>query len=127
MTRRLLFPTLFLAATAIPTTSMAVQSAELYYATAYFYGRFEARIQYAPGDGVVSSFFLYKETSTSSSWNEIDYEKLNADCHMQTNVWTGAEVQHTQIDAMPGDICTGYHTYAFEWTPTYISWAVQRM
>ena len=124
MTRHTLATGLFLASATLPTTAMAVQSAELYYSTAYFYGRFEARIQYAPGDGVVSSFFLYKETTSSSSWNELDYEKLNTDCRMQTNAWTGASVQHTQINAMPGAICTGYHTYALEWTPTYISWAV---
>jgi MYXO-CTERM domain-containing protein len=103
----------------------AVASAELYKTQAYFYGRFEARVQYAPGSGVISSFFLWKDgSSATTSWNELDYEKLNADCHMQTNAWTGQAVQHTQVNAMPGDICAGYHTYSFEWTPTYIAWAV---
>jgi endo-1,3-1,4-beta-glycanase ExoK len=103
----------------------AVASAELYKPQAYFYGRFEARVQYAPGSGVISSFFLWKDgSSATTSWNELDYEKLNADCHMQTNAWTGQAVQHTQVNAMPGNICAGYHTYSFEWTPTYIAWAV---
>jgi endo-1,3-1,4-beta-glycanase ExoK len=103
----------------------AIASAELYRTQAYFYGRFEARVQYAPGSGVISSFFLWKDgSSATTSWNELDYEKLNADCRMQTNAWTGQAVQHVQINAMPGDICAGYHTYSFEWTPTYIAWAV---
>jgi len=38
-----------------------VQSAEFYRTQADFYGRFEARIRFAPGEGVVSSFFLWKD------------------------------------------------------------------
>jgi endo-1,3-1,4-beta-glycanase ExoK len=126
LTRRSLVTGLVLLSAALPTTAQAVQSAELYRTQAYVYGRFEARVQYAPGDGVISSFFLWKDGSSSTTlWNELDYEKLNADCHMQTNAWTGlGGVQHTQVNAMPGNICTGYHTYSYEWTPTYIAWFV---
>ncbi len=126
MKRRLLVPVLLLASTITPNQAMAVRSAELYRTQGYFYGRFEARVQYAPGSGVVSSFFLWKDGSSSSTlWNELDYEKLNADCRMQTNAWTGmGGVQHAQINAMPANICVGYHTYSFEWTPTYLAWFV---
>jgi endo-1,3-1,4-beta-glycanase ExoK len=126
LTRRSLITGLVLLSAAVPTTALAVQSAELYRTQAYVYGRFEARVQYAPGDGVISSFFLWKDGSSSTTlWNELDYEKLNVDCHMQTNAWTGlGGVQHTQVNAMPGNICTGYHTYSYEWTPTYIAWFV---
>ena len=41
-----------------PRAAAAVQSAELYHTQRYFYGRFEARVRYAPGEGVVSSFFF---------------------------------------------------------------------
>jgi beta-glucanase (GH16 family) len=58
-----------------PAAASAVQSAELYRTQAYFYGRFEARLRFAPGEGVVSSFFLWKDGSSSTtSWNELDYE-----------------------------------------------------
>ncbi|HET7544548.1 MAG TPA: family 16 glycosylhydrolase [Polyangiaceae bacterium] len=40
---------------------LAVGSAELYSAKSYDYGRFEARLRFAAGDGVVSSFFLWKD------------------------------------------------------------------
>ena len=126
MTRYVLLPAVLFATTLASSQALAVASAELYKTQAYFYGRFEARVQYAPGEGVVSSFFLWKDGSSSSTlWNELDYEKLNAACRMQTNAWTGmGGVQHTQINAMPGNICAGYHTYSFEWTPNYIEWFV---
>ncbi len=105
----------------------AVSSAELYQNQAEFYGRFEARIRFAPGDGVISSFFLWKSGSevTGAYWNELDFEKLGADCHMQTNAIFGApSVQHSQVNAVTGDLCGAYHTYGFEWAPTYISWQI---
>jgi endo-1,3-1,4-beta-glycanase ExoK len=105
----------------------AVSSAEFYQSPAEFYGRFEARIQFAPADGVVSSFFLWKAGSDTSGayWNELDFEKLGADCHVQTNAIFGApSVGHPQTNAITGDACGEYHTYGFEWAPSYISWQI---
>lgn len=114
----------FLAALA-PRAASAVQSAELYRTDPYFYGRFEARVRFAPGEGVVSSFFLWKDGSSSTTtWNELDYEKVNATCRLQTNIWTGKGTQSAQFDTTNSDICTEYHTYAFEWTPDYIAWLI---
>ena len=48
----------------VPRAASAVQSAELYRTQSYFYGRFEARVRHAPGEGVVSSFFLWKNGSS---------------------------------------------------------------
>lgn len=107
--------------------AQAVSSAELYQNESYTYGRFEARIQFAPGDGVVSSFFLWKPGSELAGmfWNELDFEKLGADCRMQTNPLYGAPVaDHGRIESISSDLCGGYHTYAFEWTPTYIAWLI---
>jgi endo-1,3-1,4-beta-glycanase ExoK len=109
----------------VPSTAHAVQDAELYRTDAYFYGRFEARVRFAPGEGVVSSFFLWKDGSSSTtSWNELDFEKINATCHLQTNIWTGTGTQSAQNDTPTFDICGDYHTYAFEWTPDYIAWLI---
>src|SRR6478736_10113831 len=92
-----------------PRAASAVQSAELYRTQASFYGRFEARLRFAPGEGVVSSFFLWKDGSSSTtSWNELDYEKINAACRLQTNIWTGKGTQSTQINTPTVDICNGY-------------------
>lgn len=128
MIRRLSVTILLLTTVAVPATARAVASAELYRTQTYLYGRFEARIRYAAGDGVVSSFFLWKPGSnaTGAFWNELDFEKVAADCHMQTNALYGSPVVgHSQTNPISGgDICATYHDYRFEWTPTYIAWAV---
>ncbi len=111
-----------------PRAASAVQSSELYRTQANFYGRFEARIRFAPGEGVVSSFFLWKDGSSSTtSWNELDFEKINSTCKLQTNIWTGKGTQSQQIDTPSFNICSDYHTYAFEWTPDYIAWSIDGM
>jgi hypothetical protein len=105
----------------------AVSSAELYQNETHTYGRFEARIRFAAGDGVVSSFFLWKPGSevAGTFWNELDFEKLGADCRMQTNPLYGLPVtDHGQVASLASDLCGEYHTYAFDWTPTYIAWLI---
>jgi endo-1,3-1,4-beta-glycanase ExoK len=114
-----------LLSTLASASAFAVQSAELYRTEAYFYGRFEARVQFAPGEGVVSSYFLWKDGSSSTtSWNELDYEKIKAVCQLQTNIWSGTGTQSPQIPSLSADLCAGYHTYTFEWTPDYIAWFI---
>jgi len=109
----------------VPRAAAAVQGAELYRSSAHFYGRFEARVRYAPGEGVVSSFFLWKDgSSNTTSWNELDFEKINSDCRLQTNIWTGKGTQSATLNTPTFNICNDYHTYAFEWTPDYIAWFI---
>jgi hypothetical protein len=124
---RCILAAVFLACAVSPSAALGMASAELYGTEAHFYGRFEARIRHAPGDGVVSSFFLWKEGSSDANayWNELDMEKVGANCEMHTNAYYGKPAaQHTQTNTMPSNICADYHTYTFEWTPTYISWSV---
>ncbi len=113
--------------TIISARAMGMASAELYATQSYTYGRFEARIQHAPGDGVVSSFFLWKDGSevAGAYWNELDFEKVGADCSMTTNARYGtAASNHSKTNAMPGNSCAEYHTYGIDWTPSYIAWSV---
>lgn len=112
---------------AVAAEAKAVDSAELYTQKSYGYGRFEARVRFAAGDGVVSSFFLWKDGSekTGTFWNELDFEKVGADCHLETNAFFGSPaVQHSQKQQGLADLCTDFHTYAYEWTPEYIAWSV---
>jgi endo-1,3-1,4-beta-glycanase ExoK len=105
----------------------AVASAELLQNQTYTYGRFEARLRFAAGDGVISSFFLWKPGSEMAGtyWNELDFEKLGADCHLQTNPLYGLPMaDHHEIATLSADLCGEYHTYAFEWTPSYIAYLV---
>jgi endo-1,3-1,4-beta-glycanase ExoK len=127
MTHRLLSLSLVPMLLSLSAEAGAVASAELYQNQTYTYGRFEARLRFAAGDGVISSFFLWKPGSeiTGTFWNELDFEKLGADCHLQTNPLYGAPVvDHSEIEPVDGDLCGEYHTYTFEWTPTYIAYSV---
>jgi endo-1,3-1,4-beta-glycanase ExoK len=110
-----------------PQLGSAVGSAELYSGKSYGYGRFEARVRFVPGNGVVSSFFLWKDGSEKAGtfWNELDFETLGADCHLQTNALFGNPgANHNQKHTLQPDPCGAFHTYTYEWTPEAIVWAV---
>ncbi len=117
----------FLVAMLVPQAAWAVGSAEFYTAAPYGYGRFEARIRFAAGQGVIGSFFLWKSGSevAGTFWNELDFEKVGADCHVETNaVFGNPSTYHVQRNAIQGDGCSAYRTYAYEWTPDAIVWLV---
>ncbi len=96
----------------------------------YEYGRFEARIKYASGAGVVSSFFTIKDywaegLSDAENWREIDFEALgNQPDIIQTNVISAYENHHEQIHDLSHNVNEDYHLYAIEWTPSYIKFYV---
>jgi len=110
-----------------PQLCLAVGSAELYSSKAYGYGRIEARTRFATGDGVVSSFFLWKDGSEKAGtfWNELDFEKLGADCHLQTNpIYGNPSADHGKKHELQSDLCGAFHTYTYEWTPEAIVWLI---
>lgn len=116
-----------LASVLLASSAGAVTSAELYTGTGYPYGRVEARVQFAEGDGVVGAFFLWKDGSEQSGvyWNELDFEKVGAACELQSNAFYGLpESVHVQHHTDAGAHCGAFHTYAYEWTPEYIAWFV---
>ena len=109
----------------VSTAAHATSSGELYTSESYSYGRFEARVQFAGGDGVVGSFFLWKDGSEleDAYWNELDLETVWSDCELFTNTLYGnPEAGHSESAGTAGSWCTGFHTYAYEWTPDYIAW-----
>lgn len=93
------------------------------------YGRFEARIRFAPGSGVVSSLFTfydhYADPDLPENWNEIDIEFLGKDpSHVQFNVihWNEANQRttHEEHVATEFDPSAEFHDYAIEWLPTEV-------
>lgn len=115
------------AAGLLTSTAHAVSSAELYTTDQYPFGRFEARIQFGSGDGIISSFFMWKDGSEMSGvfWNELDFEKLRANCELETNALYGMpESSHNEVYEGTLDLCGTFHTYAYEWTPDYIAWFI---
>jgi endo-1,3-1,4-beta-glycanase ExoK len=126
MTKNVLALACMASITALSSAAHAVSSAELYTTASYRYGRVEARLQFAAGDGVVSSFFLWKDGSELSGtfWNELDFEKVG-ECHLETNAIYGNPVMLTsQRLSSDLDLCGAFHTYAYEWTPDYIAWSI---
>jgi endo-1,3-1,4-beta-glycanase ExoK len=127
---RIGIPTLgFLATVGLPNIALAVTSGEIYPAAGYGYGRYETRLRFAAGDGVVSSFFLWKDGSEKSGvfWNELDFEKVGADCHVETNaIYGNPPANHSQRHEV-ADACGTYHTYTYEWTPEAIVWLIDNV
>jgi endo-1,3-1,4-beta-glycanase ExoK len=125
MLRKLLSGLGLLGVVLFPQAASAVRSAELYTSQSYAYGRFEARIRFAAGDGIISSLFLWKDKSEQAGmfWNELDFEKLGPDCGLETNpIYGNPAGNHNQKHPLGLDLCGGYHTYAYEWTPEAIVW-----
>lgn len=111
----------------VAASASAVTSAEIYTSQGYQYGRFSARIQYASGSGVVSSFFLWKDGSEMEDvfWNELDFEKLETECRVETNTLYGSPLKlDPESHTFDFDLCNSYHVYTYEWTPEYIAWLV---
>jgi endo-1,3-1,4-beta-glycanase ExoK len=116
-----------LGAVLLPRAAAATKSAELYTDAAYLYGRFETRMRFTAGDGVVSAYFLWKDGSevAGTFWNELDYEKIGATCEFKTNALYGNPGEnHTTAPTLSGDVCSGFRVYSYEWTPDYIAWFV---
>src|SRR5690606_798187 len=104
----------------------AVTGAELIRDAPHRHGRFEARLMFAPGDGIVSSMFLWKLGSERDDvyWNEIDIEKVGSDCtgYSSNAIYGNPEVQSSRRHSTPSDLCTSYHTHGIEWTPEHLIW-----
>src|SRR5688572_28755859 len=69
------------------------KGAEVYTQSQYKYGRIEVRMRAARGEGVLSTFFTYKQGSEleAAAWEEIDVEvmgKSNASA-FQSNILVG--------------------------------------
>ncbi|MCF7807485.1 MAG: family 16 glycosylhydrolase [Candidatus Marinimicrobia bacterium] len=92
----------------------------------YLYGRFEVRMQSADGDGVVSSFFTFRDyyaegLNGSQHWNEIDLEWLGLrDNKVSTNVIIQGEWGDPSEVFLTANPHENFITYAFEWTPEAI-------
>ena len=104
---------------------------ELYTLQKVQYGKFEARMKMAAASGTVSSMFLYQDGSEIADgrpWVEVDVEILGKNPgSFQSNIITGkagAQVTSEKHHAISPAADQAFHTYAIEWTPTYVRWTV---
>jgi beta-glucanase (GH16 family) len=91
----------------------------------YGYGLYQVSMKPAKNTGIVSSFFTYTGPGDNTPWDEIDIEFLGKDTtKVQFNYFTNGVGNHEYIYNLGFDASTSYHTYAFNWQPTYIAWSV---
>jgi GR25 family glycosyltransferase involved in LPS biosynthesis len=95
------------------------------------HGRFEAEIRAAPGSGLVTGFFLHRDTPRQ----EIDIEFAGADPRrMMANVYFnpgddttamgfGYRGSPCRID-LAFDATADFHSYAIDWRPDHVAWLV---
>jgi beta-glucanase (GH16 family) len=108
----------------LPQTKI-YKGAEYRTITAYKYGRFEVRMKSMAREGTLASFFTYNDSS-GTPWNEIDIEILGRYTDdVQFNPITPGQVNHVSHYQTSFDPSRDFHTYAFEWTPTYVAWFVE--
>jgi hypothetical protein len=109
------------------TTTWAVSwwGAELRTKDAYVYGRFETRMKPPRTSGMLASFFTYHEFTSSTAWNEIDFEILGRYDHdvQLSSIGPGQKTRNSH-QYVSFDTHADFHTYAFEWTPDYIAWFI---
>ncbi len=99
----------------------------------FSYGRFEAKIQFAKGPGMISSFFTfydhYSSPDLEENWNEIDIEYVGKhENQIQYNVihWNAQSRRTTHEHEVPFDFdpTADFHVYAIEWLPTVVNFYV---
>ncbi len=102
---------------------------ELYSSASVTYGKFEMCMRASKAEGVLSTFFLYKNGSEiqGAGWEEVDIEifgKSNA-MSFQSNIITGtagAQIMSAEVYNQNSSLADAFHVYALEWTPDYIAW-----
>ena len=110
--------------------SQECDGAEILTYESYLFGRFEVRMQSASGGGIISSFFLFNNSSGCNypeENNEIDVEmtgnndKIYFTSHHpgNPNAWYYGE--NFELGFSPHE---GFHDYAIEWEPGIIRWFV---
>lgn len=94
----------------------------------YGYGRYEVRMKPAKYSGAMTgALFTYTDCNDGNPWDEIDIEFLGNNTNvLQTNYITnGVGIgSHETVVNLGFDASLAFHTYAFEWTPSYIKWYV---
>ena len=125
MIKRIVFIALFV----IPMllTAKVYKGGEYRTKASYLYGRFEVRMKSAQREGMLSSFFTFNDMVPfdSQKWNEIDIEIMGryAD-DIQYNTITPGTTNHVGRRQTPFNPALDFHTYAIEWTPTYVAWFI---
>lgn len=97
------------------------KGAEVISSQTFRYGAFEARFKAAPGGGVITPFFLWKDGSENpgAQWQEQDFEVFGRDGTFQTQAMTPGDprTEHVVVHYPAVPAYDVYNTYRMEWTP----------
>lgn len=109
----------------VPLKSVPYSGGEFRSKDFYHYGRYEVCMKAIKNDGVVSSFFTYTGPSDDNPWDEIDVEILGKDTtKVQFNYFVDSRGGHEYMHDLGFDASEDFHTYAFEWHKTSLTWYV---
>ena len=96
------------------------------------YGKFVTRMKSPDKKGTVSSFFTYFDGphTSDADFNELDIEIVPSVSHnpLSLNMIYGDVDSYEKVEsheyAHAFNPHTDWHTYTMEWTPEYVSWAI---
>lgn len=89
------------------------------------YGRFETIMMSAKGSGVVTGFFTHTGPYFKDPHDEIDIEFLGKNTNeIQFNIYRDGKPMGSEIQKLDYDASNEFHLYAFEWTPTRVTWFI---
>lgn len=92
------------------------------------YGRYEAILKAARGEGLNTGFFVYTGPWRDDPKDEIDFEFLGKDpTSVSINTFVSGESMPSRDVALGFDSTTGPNLYAFEWSPDAIRWYANGM
>lgn len=88
------------------------------------FGRYEAVLTAARGEGLITGFFLYTGPAYGTQHDEIDWEFFGQDTTTaQVAWWLDGVVREVKID-LGFDAAEGPNHYAIDWQPDAIRWYV---
>jgi beta-glucanase (GH16 family) len=100
----------------------------------FTYGRIEARIDVAAGQGICSAFWLLADDGEAVGWpngGEIDVMEAIGDLPSQTNGFLHGPITNNANDQQYGGavnsvtpLAGGFHTYGLVWSPNLITWTL---
>ncbi len=91
----------------------------------YGYGRYEAIMKPARGEGLISSFFTYTGPWMGTPHDEIDIEFLGKDTRrVEFNMFRDGKPDGSKAVELPFDAADAFHLYTFDWHPDHITWRV---
>jgi len=92
--------------------------------TASHFGKYEAVLQPAKGDGLVTGFFTYTGPYYGTRHDEIDIEFLGQDTTKLHAAWFVDGKLHQRVIPLGFDAAAAPHLYGFEWRTDSITWRV---